>query len=273
MKYIVEGDVDFYKELDDSLNLNLIIDNDDTNKCLITYTELNDHYVELNCGHKFNYGALYKDAFNYKKKFNNMEQIKNKLKINEIRCPYCRKVNDKLLPYYDNLPFPKEHGVNFIDTDKINNDYKNMSNSNNYNSQCQFENILTDESGNTFINKCFSYGYQHFNLKQKYNICNKYCYQHKQVILKELKQKEKDKIKALKQEEKDKIKALKQQEKDKNKALKQQEIESNIEKGSCISILKSGIRKGEVCSINSFKDCLCKRHYNLQILQNKDIKS
>ena len=271
MKYIVEGDLDFYKELDDSLNLN--IDNDDSNKCLISYTELKEHYVELICGHKFNYGPLYKDTFNYKKKFNNMEQIKNKLKINEIRCPYCRKVNGNLLPYYDHLPYPKEHGVNFIDNDKINNDYKNISNSNYNNNQCEFESILTDDSGNTFINKCFSYGYQHFHLKEKYKICNKYCYNHKQVILKELKQKEKDKIKALKQQEKDKIKALKQEEKDKIKALKQQEIEINKEKGSCISILKSGSRKGEVCSINSFKECLCKRHYNLQNLQNKDIKS
>jgi Tfp pilus assembly protein PilN len=45
---------------------------------------------------------------------------------------------------------------------------------------------------------------------------------------------------------------------------------NNIPQGECIAILKSGKNKGTSCSVNIYKDCLCKRHYNLQ---NKDIKN
>jgi len=284
MKYTVEGGINFYKELHDSLNSNTNNDND-SNKCLITYSELKDYHVELICGHKFNYGPLYKDIFNYKKKFNNMEQMKNKLKINEIRCPYCRQIHPTLLQYYENLPYPKEHGVNFLDYDNMHCVNKNMS-SNNH--QCQYENILTDESGNTFINKCFSYGTIYHNLKEKYNIHNKYCYQHKLLITKEIKQKEKDKLKMEKIKLKEEQKKLKEEKKNLEKIEKIEKIEKEAEKqtkkqqlllngnanvihqSECIAILKSGKNKGNNCSENIYKDCLCKRHYNLK---NKDIKN
>lgn len=283
MKYSVEGGLDFYKELYDSLDINANNDSD-SNKCLITYTELKDYNIELNCGHKFNYGPLYKDIFNYKKKFNNMEQMKNKLKVNEIRCPYCRKIHPNLLPYYENLPYPKEHGVNYLDYDKMQIDNKNMSYSNYSNNyQCQYENILTDQSGNTFINKCFNYGCVQHKLKEKYNITNKYCYQHKLLILKELKQQEKDKVKMeklkLKEEQKkikEEKKLLEKSEKETKKLQKlqtQQSLNGNknvIPQGGCTAILKSGKNKGDTCSANIYKDCLCKRHFNLQ---NKDIKN
>lgn len=277
MKYTVEGGVDFYKELNDSVNINN--DDDDSNKCLITYSELKDYHVELKCGHKFNYGPLYKDIFNYKKKFNNMEQMNNKLKIDEIRCPYCRKVHPTLLQYHESLPYPKEHGVNYLDFDKMS--CNNKSSYLNNNHQCQYENILTDESGNTFINKCFNYGIIYHNLKEKYNIHNKYCYQHKLLITKEIKQKEKDKLKMEKiklKEEQKKIKEEKKKlekiEKEAKKQSKQQLLlngnENVIHQSGCIAILKSGKNKGDNCSENIYKDCLCKRHYNLK---NKDIKN
>jgi thiol-disulfide isomerase/thioredoxin len=274
MKYTLEGGIDFYKELNDSSDIN---SNDNySNKCLITYSELKDYHIELNCGHKFNYGPLYKDIFNYKKKFNNMEQMNNKLKINEIRCPYCRKVHPTLLKYHENLPYPKEHGVNYLDYDKMHCNDKNMSFINNH--QCQYETILTDESGNTFINKCFNYGYIHYKLKQKYNINNKYCYQHKGLILKELKQQENDKVKMEKMKLKEELKKIKEEKKQLEKIQKLQKQQqsllnvniNNIPQGECIAILKSGKNKGTSCSVNIYKDCLCKRHYNLQ---NKDIKN
>jgi thiol-disulfide isomerase/thioredoxin len=277
MKYTLEGGIDFYKELNDSLDIN---NNDNySNKCLITYIELKDYHIELNCGHKFNYGPLYKDIFNYKKKFNNMEQMNNKLKINEIRCPYCRKVHPTLLKYYENLPYPKEHGVNYLDFDKMHCNNKNMTFINNH--QCQYETILTDDSGNTFINKCFNYGYIQNKLKEKYNINNNYCYQHKGLILKELKQQEKDKIKMEKIKLKEEKKQLEKIEKEAKKQSKtkqlhiQEQIVLNgniniIPENKCIIILKSGKNKGVICSANIYKDCLCKRHFNLL---NKDIKS
>ena len=66
MKYNIEGEVDFYKELYDFSNDN-IENSNELNKCLITYSDLIDNFVELKCGHKFNYAPLYKDIYNYKK--------------------------------------------------------------------------------------------------------------------------------------------------------------------------------------------------------------
>ena len=40
------------------------------------------------------------------------------LKINQIRCPYCRAKHNMLLPFHENVA--KEHGVNYIDETKIN---------------------------------------------------------------------------------------------------------------------------------------------------------
>jgi len=294
MKYNIEGEVDFYKELYDFSNDN-IENNSELNKCLITYTDLIDKFVELNCGHKFNYAPLYKDIYNYKKKFNNMEQNKFKLKINEIRCPYCRKIQSELLPYYDCLPYPKEHGVNYLDQNKL-----NQSEYVNSNHQCQYETIISDSSGNTFINKCFHYGCVQYKLKEKYNITNKYCYQHKCVIIKELKQKEKDAIKLEKLKLKEELKKSKEElkkSKEESKKLEKLEklekqkkqlekvsgnivicsnivvtsdniTETKLENG-CISILKTGSRKGEKCLTSIYNNCLCKRHFNLQ---NKYIK-
>jgi hypothetical protein len=288
MKYNIEGEIDFYKELYDFSN-DSIENSSESNKCLITYTDLIDNFVELKCGHKFNYAPLYKDIYNYKKKFNNMEQSKFKLKINEIRCPYCRKIQSELLPYYDCLPYPKEHGVNYLDPNNI-----NKSEHVNSCHQCQYETIISDSSGNTFINKCFNYGCVQYKLKVKYNITNKYCNQHKSVIIKELKQKEKDKIKLEKLKLKEELKKSKEDLKKSKEELKNLEkqkkqlekvtgnivIASNIVitndnitenpiDNECIAILKTGIRKGYKCSTNIYNNCLCKRHFNLQ---NKYIK-
>jgi len=281
MKYNIEGEIDFYKELYDFSNDN-IENSSESNKCLITYTDLIDNFVELKCGHKFNYAPLYKDIYNYKKKFNNMEQSKFKLKINEIRCPYCRKIQSELLPYYDFLPYPKEHGVNYLDSNKL-----TPGSFVNSNHQCQYETIISDSSGNTFINKCFNYGCVQYKLKEKYNITNKYCYQHKCVIIKELNQKEKDKIKLEKLKLKEELKKSKEELKNLEKQKKQLEkvtgniviatnivitndnITENPIDNECIAILKTGIRKGYKCSTNIYNNCLCKRHFNLQ---NKYIK-
>ena len=117
-KYIVEGGIDFfaelYKSLDDDEDNNKT--EEDNNKCLITNQPLTDMFVELSCGHKFNYLPLYNDVLNHKKKFNNMEGNATRLKQNELRCPYCRKRSTDLLPYYEDLNLPKVAGVNHIDS-------------------------------------------------------------------------------------------------------------------------------------------------------------
>ena len=116
-KYSVEGGIDFfaelYKSLDDDEPNNKT--DEDKNKCLITNQTLTDKFVEMSCGHKFNNIPLYNDVLNHKKKFNNMEGSATRLKHNEMRCPYCRKKQTGLMPYYEELNLPKVSGVNYID--------------------------------------------------------------------------------------------------------------------------------------------------------------
>ena len=99
--FATENNINFYDEInkeDDYTN--------DENKCLITLQDLTDDFIELDCGHKFNYEPLFKDIQNHKTKFNRLER--NVLLTNEIRCPYCRTIHKKLLPL--NNKFSKVHG-------------------------------------------------------------------------------------------------------------------------------------------------------------------
>ena len=108
--YDIEGNIDFYKLLEEDTPL----DYEDTNKCLITYAPLNHTKVTLQCNHSFNYLPLYKYVINSKLRFNNMEYIS--LKPTQIKCPFCRSIQNELLP----PPPPKVrakliHGVNIIE--------------------------------------------------------------------------------------------------------------------------------------------------------------
>jgi len=129
--YIIEGNINFYDELYKSLD-----DEDDQNHviveptksnecCLISGSPLIDNYVTLDCNHKFNYVPLFNDIYNHKKKYNALER--KILKIHEIRCPYCRNIQNKLLPYHEdmcvNMNVEKVHGVNFIDETLTNKKY------------------------------------------------------------------------------------------------------------------------------------------------------
>ena len=112
-KYTIEGDVDFFSELN-NLKTEEEPTNDD-NICLITYEPLSDRYIKMNCGHTFNYVPLFNDLLNHKnyqekqdqekqnQKKQNQQKPKNKIKIGQpkIRCPYCRKTTTKLLPCYE----------------------------------------------------------------------------------------------------------------------------------------------------------------------------
>ena len=94
MKYSIEGEIDFYAELN-SLSNDVNIDKDagdsdanntcnainENNICLITGDKLTDHSVELKCGHKFNYIPLYNDIKNHKLKFNHFLFVLGTIKI------------------------------------------------------------------------------------------------------------------------------------------------------------------------------------------------
>ena len=104
--YIIEDDIDFYKEIyqkSESINQN--------NKCLINNEILSDTSLKLPCGHKFNYYPLYREIYEQKYNSNCLELYK--LKTWQMKCPYCRKIFDNILPYNPAIPdIKKIRGVN-----------------------------------------------------------------------------------------------------------------------------------------------------------------
>lgn len=122
----IDNKIDFYKEInadsDDELN------NDNTNICLITYQPLQQDSVKLQCGHTFNYDAIFSDAFNQKKKFKSLEV--HRLKDLQLRCPYCRNVQDELLPHYPGKP--RVYGVNTNCNILMHDSFFNMKNPKEY---------------------------------------------------------------------------------------------------------------------------------------------
>lgn len=298
-KYIIEGGFDFYEELYKSLDIEEINEKteEDNNLCLITNQLLTDNFVKLNCGHKFNYGPLFLDLKTHKQKFNGMEGSSGKLATDEIRCPYCRTKQKGVLPYYEELTFPKINGVNHINPLAI-------SKSTSY-KICEFVslNTLYDPSGNNpeefnlnnsgnckFI-KCFHSGTQ---LAYTESGAEKhYCWHHKKEMIKnykkEIKDKQKVQAKKVKEEEKQKAKdeskkakeeAKEKVKEEKQKAKKSLKTKPNIETENvvigetniidltvnigCIELLKSGQNKGKQCGCKIILDDLCNRHFKLK---------
>jgi len=109
MNYIIEDDIDFFKELNticDELSLNQNTDN----VCLIDNTKLEINYITLSCCHKFNYLSLFKELCN-QKKINRLETYR--VRENEIKCPYCRTITENILPNFITYNLPLVFGVNY----------------------------------------------------------------------------------------------------------------------------------------------------------------
>ena len=104
MNYSIEGNIDFYKELFETICESesdiLENNNEDTYKneknCLITHLPLQSPIITLDCNHKFNYIPLFKEITRQKTSDYN---DKKKLRVHQIKCPYCRQIQNKLLPY------------------------------------------------------------------------------------------------------------------------------------------------------------------------------
>jgi hypothetical protein len=92
--------MNFYEEL-----FKVLSNDEDTNieeTCLITNEKLEDFHVTLMCGHKFNYLPLFHEICN--QKYNNNNYEIQRLGYSQIKCPYCRNIQNFLLPppYKDN---------------------------------------------------------------------------------------------------------------------------------------------------------------------------
>ena len=70
---------------------------EDTSLCLISHDPLEYNYITLNCGHSFNYESIYNEMIY--QQTNKILDNRN-IKINQIKCPYCRTITNNNLPYF-----------------------------------------------------------------------------------------------------------------------------------------------------------------------------
>ena len=109
MNYILDGEIVNFKEL---LNNSLNITTQENELCLISKNPLEKYHITLPCKHKFNHIDIFNEVKQQKlsKNYNDFTNLKK----HQIKCPYCRKVHNTLLPYYDsNVPgITKHFGVN-----------------------------------------------------------------------------------------------------------------------------------------------------------------
>jgi len=231
-KYNIEGNIKFFDELYKSL------ENEDSKddienyeeKCLISNEPLTDKYVSLNCGHKFNYIPLYNDIINHKTKFNYMETSSRRSTTNEIRCPYCRKKHQGVLPYYEEFGLKKVNAVNYYDPYSTTNAYHKceyLYPNQNYDPNKPDSIINAPYLNNT---KCHMTGFKiaihnSENPSQpiNYGDSKHYCYYHQEIMIKKYKNEEKEKMKLAKKQAKELEKQMKKLEKDNIKAMEKEE--------------------------------------------------
>ena len=257
MNFVDISTIDFNKQLFALLDENKKID--DNNLCLITNKQLEEDCVELICGHKFNYEPIFNEIKRQKTFHNSLEVTR--LKKDEIKCPYCRKIQKGLLIH--NERFPKINKVNW------------------------------PENMQLLPNKC---SYCFVSGKKKGESCGKrcakdFCLSHKKIMEKrELKKLEKEKKQLLIEQKK----LLKQKEKIQNEGIKLQNYFNNLLEASqntktlnddntintinkmlqkineeqktcvfsCKYVYKRGKNKGLQCTCKKiFKDGFCRLHW------------
>lgn len=90
----------------------------DDNICLISKEKLHPNHITLKCNHKFNYIHIYKEVLYQKTKSNPIYEV-TKLQSYQIKCPYCRTITNKLLPF---IPYPSvrlSKSIHSVDPDCI----------------------------------------------------------------------------------------------------------------------------------------------------------
>ena len=107
----------FYNEINKNNNDTDIVVNDNNSDsdsdrlCLISGEKLNSTHISLECNHKFNYFYIFNEIINQKNIKNKYSKV---LKINEIKCPYCRNIQKKILPFKNIEDCDKKiYGVNY----------------------------------------------------------------------------------------------------------------------------------------------------------------
>lgn len=261
IKYIVENELDFYEELNKSFeNSNIELKSDKC--CLITNDILTDKFIKLDCGHCFNYIPLWNEIYN--QKFN--QSFYKTINISEcIQCPYCRKIQNSLLPFYSDFEFKKTYGVtsnNEMDKISLVNNkwvyintikyfYGNCSYCDENNLQCQKTNVLLYEN----INKTFCY--KHLNQIKSNEL--------KLIKLQKIKEKQELKMKKIKEKQEFKMQKIKNNHPILaiNVSESEDNLNSNINNNEifkCQYIFKKGLNKDKQCCVKICSNNLCKKH-------------
>jgi hypothetical protein len=243
-----EEPINFFEELHNSSNNGPLEPssnnghsvNDDL--CLISFMPLESDYVELKCGHKFNYKPLFNEIYNQKYVLHKYSNIYSHTKDKYykflqkhwfyIKCPYCRELQTECLPYKPDIINSMVYGINSDDL-KLNKDpymfsvLHPLNNQVSYTTQCAF---CGDKE---LYKKYFHKGkfeeicdngpflYNHFT-------CKTYCEGHQIAMLGAL-------------------------EKLRKKGL------GFIPK-FCTAILKTGKNKGSCCGLDAIQNEFCNRH-------------
>lgn len=102
----------FFKMLNETNETNIDQnedENENRNYCYITNEELDTTKITLSCNHSFNYIPLYEEIVKQK---NSIRNKLNHLSTSNIECPYCRQVQNGVLPYIKIPGVKKIKGVN-----------------------------------------------------------------------------------------------------------------------------------------------------------------
>jgi len=123
-QYKVNGidNFDFFNELNKEENEeNTVVNDEDYEKkqnfrCLISNEPLVEPIITMPCGHKFNYIPLVRDAVSFvllsvRLSGSSYSYLKTDSMKYSLRCPYCRVVVKRLLPYYKIEDFVYLHQV------------------------------------------------------------------------------------------------------------------------------------------------------------------
>ena len=107
--YVLPDGFDFESALNDTDD-----DSDQADTCLISHEPLCTPFVTLSCGHRFNYCPLFNEVVEQKKTRseggNSLEATR--LFPSQIKCPYCRNVENHVLPFFPGMGVPKTNYVN-----------------------------------------------------------------------------------------------------------------------------------------------------------------
>jgi hypothetical protein len=308
MSNLIIENTDFRNALKMMLNDD---DDCDENTCLITGQPLTENFVTLECNHRFNYEPLYQEIYNQMFKYktydfsslNNDERIillKQLNSLHFIKCPYCRNIQKKVIPYYDNLDFDAIYGINSTDI-KLRKNNIVIRQMFTYPTIKFFDldpnNVYFEKYG-----KPFKYGCCCNNLNKFGDLCSNYevaeladtgktyCLYHyaknKKMYINKMKKIRLEKAMMKKKQREELLNKRKKlfEEKNEERLKKGLPPLKNIPKLSilinksesndnantnnecCIAILKTGKNKGTMCSKKVFENGFCKRHQTQNVV-------